>query len=56
MGNIDGKRPLWSNTCERKIEMDPEEVQCEDVDWAQLSTDRLQWRDAVNAITDLQVH
>jgi len=55
--NPDGKRPLrrprlrWVDN----IKVDLQEVECEGMDWKELTQDRDRWRGLVNAVMKLRV-
>jgi hypothetical protein len=53
----EGKRPLRRprRKWEDNIKMDFQEVECEGMDWIELTQDRNSWRELVNAVMNLRV-
>ena len=57
VGKPEGKRPLGrpGPRWEDNIEMDLQEVGCEEMDWFDVAQDRDSWRALVNALMNLRV-
>ena len=57
MGKSEGKRPLGKprRRWENNINMDLQEMGCEDMDWIDVAQNRNRWRAIVNVVMNLQV-
>jgi hypothetical protein len=57
LGKSEGKRPLGRprSRWEDNIKMDVQEVECEGMDWIELTQDRDRWRVLVNEVMNLRV-
>jgi hypothetical protein len=57
VGRPEGKRPLGRPRCrwEDNIKMDLGEIGIDGANWIQLAQDRVQWRDFVNTVMNLQI-
>jgi len=57
VGKSEGKRPLGKprRRWENNINMDLQEMGCEDMDWIDVAQNRNRWRAIVNVVMNLQV-